>query len=263
MKSYIFLLAILASTAFAQQTETGFAKREVTIDTTTYCYQVFVPQAYTAEKKWPVILFLHGFGEGGTDCSAQTEVGLGPAILRQAEEFPAIVVFPQTPRRSLWIGEKEAMAMKALEQTIDEFSTDPARVYLTGLSLGGYGTWYLAVHYPNKFAAIAPVCGGILPPQRRRAFPPEIMAIVPKEKPYETIAKQVGKTPVWIFHGSDDPRVPVEESRQMYQALQAAGGIVKYTEYPGVLHNSWDNAYAEPGFFEWLFSQKLQVISAQ
>ncbi|MFQ5627315.1 MAG: prolyl oligopeptidase family serine peptidase, partial [bacterium] len=205
----------------------------------------------------PVILFLHGLGEGGSDCSAQTEVGIGPAIRRQIDTFPAIVVFPQAPRWTLWIGEKEAMALKALKQTMTEFNTDPARVYLTGLSLGGYGTWYLAAHNPNKFAALAPVAGGILPPQRRRGFPPEIMKIVPKEKPYETIARQIGKTPVWIFHGADDPRVPASESRNMHEALQATGGNVKFTEYPGVEHNSWDRAYAEPGFFEWLFRQNL------
>jgi predicted peptidase len=263
MKIYFFLLTILINTVFAQQNETGFVKREVTVDSTTYCYQVFIPQSYSAEEKWPVILFLHGFGEGGTDCIAQTEVGLGPAILRQVETFPAIVVFPQAPRWTLWVDEKETMALKALEQTIAEFNTDPTRVYLTGHSLGGYGTWYLAAHHPNKFAALAPVAGGILPPQRRRAFPPEIMAIVPKEKPYETIAKQIGKTPVWIFHGADDRRVPPDESRRMNKALQAVGGIVKYTEYRGVAHNSWDKAYAEPGFFEWLFAQKLNASTSE
>ncbi|MFQ5632893.1 MAG: prolyl oligopeptidase family serine peptidase [bacterium] len=263
MKAFFFLLILLSSTVYAQQPETGFLKRSVTIDSNDYCYQVFVPKAYTPMKKWPVILFLHGLGEGGADCSVQTEVGIGPAIRRQIGVFPAIVVFPQAPRWSLWIGALETMALKALEQTIAEFNTDPTRVYLTGLSLGGYGAWYLAAHHPNKFAALAPVAGGILPPQRRRAFPPEIMAIVPKEKPYETIARQIGKTPVWIFHGAEDPRVPASESRTMHEALKATGGNVRYTEYPGVAHNSWDKAYAEPGFFEWLFLQRLHVSASR
>lgn len=259
----VSLILILMFTACNAQTQTGFFQRQVTIDSTEYCYQVFVPKAYTPEKKWPIILFLHGAGERGSDCQRQTEVGLGPSIREQRDTFPAIVVMPQVPARQLWVGRLEQMALEALSQTQQEFNTDSTRIYLTGLSMGGYGSWYLTAHNPGKFAAVVPVAGGILPPSRRRPFPPEVMALVPKEKPYETIARRIGSTPVWIFHGSDDPRVPVTESRRMYAALQAVGGNVRYTEYPGVGHNSWDRAYAEPELFEWMLAQRLQVHSGE
>ena len=257
MKILCVLLLLVGSTACAQPQETGFVKRQLTFQDTEMCYQVFVPPGYSADKAWPVILFLHGAGERGTDCEEQAAVGLGPAVRQHMQDFPAIVVFPQAPPRSLWIGAMQDMAMAALQQTKAEFNVDTTRIYLTGLSMGGYGTWYLAAHSPGVFAAIAPVCGGVLPPQMRYGLPPEIAAYIPKDKPYETIAAKIGSTPTWIFHGDADDRVPVTESRQMYQALKAAGGDVRYTEYPGVPHNSWGKAYAETGFYEWLFAQRL------
>lgn len=244
-------------TAFTQNSQTGFLKRDLKVDGEKYCYQVFVPQNFKPDKKWPVILFLHGAGERGTDCERQTQIGLGPAIRKQIAAFPAIVVFPQCQPDSVWIGTMEELALKALDKTIKEFNGDPSRIYLTGLSMGGYGTWYLAAHQPKKFAAIAPVCGGIVPPPYR-LFPRNAMALIPKDKPYETVAKKIGKTPVWIFHGSADPVILVTESREMNDALKVLGGNVKYTEYPGVGHNSWDNAYGEPGFLAWLLSYRLE-----
>ena len=257
MKIFTILALLIASAACVQAQETGFVKRQLTFQDTEICYQVFVPPGYSADKAWPVILFLHGAGERGIDCDEQTAVGLGPAVRKQMQDFPAIVVFPQAPPRSLWIGPMEEMALATLQQTKAEFNVDTTRIYLTGLSLGGYGTWYLAAHNPGLFAAIAPVCGGVTPPRMRYGLPPEIMAFIPKEKPYETIAEKIGKTPVWIFHGDADRRIPVTESRNMHEALKAAGGDVRYTEYPGVPHNSWDHAYAETGFYEWPFAQRL------
>jgi predicted peptidase len=151
----------------------------------------------------------------------------------------------------------ETQALKALEQSLKEFNGDAQRVYLTGISMGGYGSWHLAARHPQKFAAIAPICGGVVPPPTF-PFPQAAAAHVPTEKPYETIAQQIGKTPVWIFHGDADPVIPVEESRQMAAALEKFGGAVKYTEYEGVNHNSWDRAYAEPEFVAWLLSHWLE-----
>jgi predicted peptidase len=251
-----FLLFAITCTesACARKIETGFLKRNVTIGTVTYYYQVYVPPDYTPKKKRPVILFLHGAGERGEDGELQTQVGIGPAIRRGTTHFPCIVVFPQCWRGAVWAGEMEK---QALEQTIKEFNGDRQRVYLTGLSMGGYGTWYFASRYPDKFAAIAPICGGVVPPARF-PFPPEAAAQIPTEKPYETIARKIGKTPVWIFHGDADQSIPVSESRQMHEALQALGGTVKYTEYPGVGHNSWDKAYGETEVVSWLLSQRLK-----
>ncbi|MGH7493849.1 MAG: dienelactone hydrolase family protein [bacterium] len=254
----VFALILLSfKIALTQNSQTGFLKRDLMVNGEKYCYQVFVPLHFAPDQKWPVILFLHGAGERGMDCERQTYIGLGSAIRKQIENFPAVVVFPQCRPDSVWIGTMEELAFKALDRSMKEFNGDPSRVYLTGLSMGGYGTWYLAAYHPKKFAAIAPVCGGILPPPGR-LFPRNAMAFIPKNKPYETIAKKIGKTPVWIFHGSADPVILVTESREMNEALKALGGNAKYTEYSGVGHNSWDNAYAEPGVISWLMSQRLQ-----
>jgi predicted peptidase len=151
----------------------------------------------------------------------------------------------------------EAQALAALDRTIKEFNGDRERVYLTGLSMGGYATWDLAAKYPGKFAAYVPICGGI----RGLKDHPEIAGALGRDAkvtdPYAETAQRIGKTPVWIFHGDADDSVPVEESRKMAEALKATGANYKYTEYAGIGHNSWEKAYAEPELVPWLLSQKL------
>jgi predicted peptidase len=123
--------------------------------------------------------------------------------------------------------------------------------------MGGYGTWDMAAKYPRRFAAFVPVCAGIVPPEK---FPMIGVTLAKDPKvtdPYAETARRIGSTPVWIFHGDADPAVPVEESRKMYDALQAAHANVKYTEYPGVAHDSWLKAYAEPDLPSWLLQQHL------
>lgn len=239
--------------------ETGFLNRSIKVGTTVYRYQVYVPADWTKSKKWPVILFLHGAGERGEDGIIQTEVGIGTAIRRYADRFPSIVVFPQCRKNFWWTHpEMQAQAVKALDQTIKEFNGDTQRVYLTGISMGGYGTWSLAAKYPEKFAALAPICGGIRLPERARSIagnPPED----PSADPYSATAQKIAKLPIWVFHGAADKVVPVSESRKMVEALKMAGGNVKYSEYEGVGHNSWDKAYAEPEFMPWLLSQRLST----
>lgn len=252
-----FMLPVMATCAsFFFPPATGFLQRKVTLNRNEYCYQVFLPKNFTPKQKWPVILFLHGAGERGEDCEAQTEVGLGALLQQQRETFPCIVVLPQCRTREVWFGAMEQYALQALEQSLAEFNGDRTRVYLTGLSMGGYGTFYFAARNPNKFAALMPICGGVVPPPRF-PFPPKAQEQLPREKPYETIAKQIGKTPVWAFHGDADPTIPASESRSMAAALRALGGNVKYTEYQGVEHNSWDRAYAEKEWLPWMLAQKL------
>ncbi len=237
--------------ARAKKIETGFLDRTATVAGAEYKYQVFIPDNWTPKKKWPVILFLHGAGERGDDGLIQTEVGIGRAIRRDRSRVPAIVVMPQC-RKDVWWTDSAMgdVAMAALEQAEKEFYGDSARIYLTGLSMGGYGTWYLAGKYPGKFAAIAPICGGILMPDLSRKQSPD------DSKPYAEAAGKIGKnTPVWIFHGGDDPVVPVAESQRMAAAMKALGGEVRYTEYPGVGHNSWEKAYDEAELFPWLLSK--------
>jgi predicted peptidase len=249
-----FVAALLAAPARARIPETGFLDRTVTLGGTKYKYQVFVPDNWTPSKKWPVILFLHGVGERGDDGLAQTDIGLGSAIRMNRSRFPAIVVMPQCRKNVWWFDPPmDDLAMAALAQAEKEFQGDPRRVYLTGLSMGGYGAWHLAAKYPGKFAALAPVCGGILRPEEARVHPPQ------EKKPYTDAAKKIGgNTPVWIFHGAMDDTVPVTESRRMAEAMKALGGEVRYTEYPGVGHDSWNKAYAETELFTWMLSKTLR-----
>ena len=245
-------LMVLVSPAMAQQHETGFLDRQVTVEGTAYRYQIFVPVDYTPETRWPVILFLHGAGERGADGVLQTEVGLGRALRRDAARFPAIVVMPQAPRDTRWTGAPGVAAIAALDAAVDEFSTDADRVYLTGLSLGGNGTWYLAYAHPDRFAALAPICGFVGGVAGR--FP----AFVPDDTRslHEQVAERIRGIPTWIFHGEIDSVVPVSESRAMAEALKTLGSPVTYSELPGTNHNSWDAAYASPALTDWLFAQR-------
>lgn len=250
-----FVAALFVAPARAKIPETGFLDRIVTLGNTKYKYQVFVPDNWTPNKKWPVILFLHGIGESGHDGLAQTDLGIATAIRVNRSRFPAIVVLPQC-RKNLWWTDSpmDDLAMAALSQAEKEFQGDPRRIYLTGLSMGGYGTWHLAAKYPGKFAALVPICGGILRPEEARVHPPQ------DKKPYADAAKKIGSnTPVWIFHGAFDDTVPVTESRRMAEAMKALGGETRYTEYPGVGHDSWDKAYAEPELFTWMLSKTLNA----
>ena len=260
----ILLSAIFfALTSSARAAETGFLDRTVKIGAENYRYQVYVPRDWSKGRKWAVILFLHGAGERGDDGLVQTEVGIGAAIRRKVDRFPAIVVMPQCRKEQWWTQDAmQEQALKAFEQSVKEFNGDPARFYLTGLSMGGYGTWSIASKHPGKFAALVPICGGIRPPPRVN-IPDADKASDPNVDPYAEAARKIGKTPVWIFHGGADPVVPPEESRKMNEALKAAGGDVKYTEYENVGHNSWDKAYAEPELMKWMLGLSLKAASPE
>ena len=254
----VILIGAAATTVFGRKHETGFLDRTVTVIGEVYRYQVYVPQGFDSKKKWPVILFLHGVGERGNDGVLPTDVGIAHAIRLNESRFPFIVVIPQCRNDKRWIHpEMQAQALAALEQSIKEFHGDRDRLYLTGLSMGGYGTWNMTATQPGKFAAYVPICGGIFGPPKAPDARVSLAADPNVSDPYAETAKRIGSTPIWIFHGSADDTVPVEESRKMAQALQAAKANVRYTEYAGVGHNSWDRAYAEPELVSWLLSQKL------
>ena len=260
MKSVgVIIAAVLLSAelALAQSGETGFLNRSVILDGTEYAYQVYVPREYRPTTAWPVILSLHGAGERGNDGLLQTEVGLGSAIRRHADRYPAIVVFPQSAVDGTWQGLGARVALAALDKSIAEFRTDPSRVYLTGLSMGGNGVWYLAFHNPDRFAALVVVCGFVTPLQgssSKTAYP--AIAADPASDPFAEVAKPLARLPIWIFHGDNDKAVPVEESRGMASALKAIGADVQYSELAGVGHNVWDTAYNMPDLPSWLFEQQ-------
>lgn len=241
----LLLLLLLHAAASAQPTpavrpETGFLKRTAAVNGRSYAYRVYVPEGYKPGQAYPVVLYLHGVGEWGQYNELQMGHGLGSVIQlyshKRPERFGAfLAVFPQEPAPELWFGDGAEQAIKALDQTVAEFKADPMRLYLTGLSLGGYGTWYLAAKYPGKFAAVAPAAGGVRVPEWfDQAFASPMLTAY-KSNPlctYAATAKAVGSTPVWVFHGAKDEVVPVTESRQMVAALKAAGHPAKYTEYP-------------------------------
>jgi predicted peptidase len=258
----IFLWACLwiVVPVLAKSHETGFLDRTITLQGVTYKYQVFVPENWTPKQKWPVVLFLHGSGERADDGLQQTDTGIGTAIRVDRSRFQAIVVMPQC-RKNLWWVEPPMndLAIATLEAATKEFHGDTSRTYLTGLSMGGYGTWYLAQKYPGRFAALVVICGGIHPPAATLKAHPELIKWAPADGPksYVEAAARIGKVPVWIFHGADDEIVPVSESQRMQAAMKQIGAEVHYTEYSGVKHVSWDKAYDEPKLFPWLFSKSL------
>ena len=237
----------------AQPIETGFLNRSVSIAGTTHRYQVYVPATYRANIAWPVILFLHGSGESGTDGMLPTEVGLATALRRHPGRYPAIVVFPQTPSETSGNAVTAKIALAALDRTLGEFNTDKKRVYLTGLSMGGSGAWYLAYRHPERFAALVPVCGWVAKIDGESAS-----IVAPGESPFAALAKRLGRLPVWIYHGGSDTVVPVDESRNAFAALKAAGGDVRYTEIAGGNHNAWDAAYQSEDLPAWLFMHSLR-----
>jgi len=240
----------VAVAACARAPETGFLDRSVTVDGQEFRYQVYVPREYQASRDWPVILFLHGAGERGSDGLSQTQVGLGAAIRLAPDRWPAITVFPQVPEDLTWQGTPGRVAMAALEATEAEYRTDADRVYLTGLSLGGNGTWYLGYEHADRFAALVAICGFV--EARSEAFP----AFTPAADPFAEVAARIAHLPVWIVHGDADQLVPVEQSRRMAAALRELGADVTYVELPGVNHNSWDPGYADAALAPWLFAKR-------
>ncbi|SEM36641.1 Alpha/beta hydrolase family protein [Luteibacter sp. UNCMF331Sha3.1] len=249
LRTLAFVTAILATSAHAAPAR--FVERTVDVQGRTYRYQVFVPADVSAHPA--VVLFLHGSGERGDDNAKQMSQGL-PPWLKAHSDFPAVVVIPQAPDDTEWTDKADAdMAMAALEKSVGEFHGDRKRLYLTGLSMGGYGSWQLAVDHPRTFAAAAIICGGVspLPDDGRNLF---VHGVPEGDDPFAWVAKRIGATPVWIFHGGDDNVVPTEQSRKMHAALVARGAQVKYTEFPGVNHGSWDKAYATPDLWDWMFA---------
>jgi poly(3-hydroxybutyrate) depolymerase len=236
--------------------DTGFLNRTVSLQGTTYRYQIYVPEQWRPTQSWPIILFLHGRGERGFEGLWQTQVGLPMAVRDHPDRWPFLIVMPQVPFHHYWTDhEMMKMAMAALDQSTREFEGDPQRTYLTGLSMGAYGVWELAKNYRGHFAAIAPVSGGIFWSYAPSRWKDE--QILPAE-----YAARLGRTPTWIFHGLDDPVVQPKQSEIMYDALKANGGDVRLWLYSGVRHNSWDRVYQNPELPRWFLAHHLDQVAA-
>jgi predicted peptidase len=198
---------------------------------TVHCrYLLHVPAGYARSRtRWPLLLFLHGAGERGNDLALVKKHG-PPKFVDDDPDFPFLMVSPQCPADQWW--DVEVLAA-LLDSVTKRYRVDPKRLYVTGLSMGGYGTWALALHQPKRFAAIAPVCGG----------------------GNRLLAKRIAHLPVWAFHGAEDDVVPLDQSEKMIQALRAAGSAPKFTVYPDAGHDSWTETYANRELYEWLLRQ--------
>lgn len=193
-------------------------------------YLAYLPKDYESKSEWPLVLFLHGSGERGSDLNLIKKHGL-PMLVAEGQDFPFILISPQCPEDDWW----DPYALDALmDSVVKKYKADESRLYATGLSMGGYGTWSLAQHNPERFAAIAPVCGG------GNRFS----------------VKRLVHTPVWAFHGAKDTVVLPEESQEMVDEINKAGGEAKLTIYPDATHNSWTRTYNNPELYEWLLSHQ-------
>ncbi|MFD2246382.1 dienelactone hydrolase family protein [Pontibacter ruber] len=197
-----------------------------------YPYHIYYPASYTSDpaKKWPLILSLHGAGERGENMELVAKQGL-PRYLEDKPDFPFVVAYPQCPKGTYWL---VPLLNNWLEQVLAEVNADESRIYLTGYSMGGYGTWRWASDNPEKFAAILPICGG---------------GDVNK-------AHNLVHTPIWAFHGKRDNIVPLDETTEMVIAVEALGGNVKLTIYPDLFHDSWTVTYNNPAIYDWLLQHK-------
>jgi predicted esterase len=239
--------------------ETGFLNRTVTLQGVTYRFVVYLPEEFRretgekTEKPWPIILFLHGRGERGSEGLWQTQIGLPQQIRDHPERWPFIVVMPQCPLRHFWTDpEMLQLAIASLDQEAREFHADPDRTYLIGLSLGGYGAWELARNFPRRWAAIAIAASGIFwsyEPERWREI-----STLPAE-----YARRLAHTPIWLFHGAEDTTVIPRQSEAMFDALKAESGHVRLWIYEGLHHDSWTRAFNEPELPRWLLSHHLNA----
>lgn len=209
-------------------------------------YSLYLPPGFESASsiKWPVVFFLHGAGERGTDLSLIQKHGLVQQV-HEGQDFPFILVAPQC--REDWTWDRSLDDLDCLlDEIIGIYPVDTERIYVTGLSMGGYGTWHWGARHPRVFAALVPICGGTMP---LMGFPEKI-----------AVLKDM---PIWVFHGADDQVVPPARSEELVQVLLSLNAPVRFTKYAGVGHNSWRRAYEEPELIPWLLQQKNTRFSLE
>jgi len=195
-------------------------------------YLVYLPSGYEREpsRRWPLVVFLHGMGERGGDIQRLRRTGLPRAVERRGN-LAYVLVAPHCPDGTVW---QPKLLGRLLDGVLESQRVDPRRVVLTGLSMGGMGTWRWGMDQPERFAALVPVCGGVAP----------------------SGVGALRDMPIWAFHGDADPVVPIDGHRRIVDAAKAAGARVRFTVYPGVGHNCWDRAYGDPSLEEWMLLQR-------
>ena len=197
-------------------------------------YLLYLPKGYSEAEKYPLLVFLHGAGERGNNIELIKKHG-PPKLIEAGHEFPFIILSPQVPYEEWWSPD---LVRWITQDIIKRYSVDKTKVYLTGLSMGGFGTWETATRYPEMYAAIAPICGGGDP----------------------TRVNRIKNLPIWVFHGAKDPLVPISRSEEMYNALKEYGNI-SFTVYPDAEHDSWTETYENPKLYEWLLSHSCETNS--
>ncbi len=223
------LMFCTATPVFCEDSSQKAAKLDIEIKAHVD-YWIYLPQDYDKQEKVPLLLFLHGAGERGNDLN-KVKVHGPPKLIAAGKNFPFIVVSPQCPEGRWWATHELVALIDNLES---QYKIDPDRIYVTGLSMGGFGTWALADRIPNRLAAIAPICGG----------------------GNTVTARSFAKLPTWVFHGAKDTVVPLSLSQDMVDAMKKHGGEPKLTIYPEAGHDSWTETYNNPEFYEWLLAQK-------
>ncbi len=261
LKSLVFTISLIPAFAVGNNFSDKVAERFeactfVSVTGSTLPYRLLAPRKKARSGIYPLILFLHGSDERGSDNSKQLYAGLNIfADEKRMDKYPCFIAAPQCPKSMKWtdVDWKEerhrmsdtptpalAMAIELIEALQKKLTVDKTRTYITGYSMGGFGTWEAIERRPDLFAAAVPICGG----------------------GDETRATRITDMPVWAFHGALDQIVKVGRSRNMVNAIVAAEGVPRYTEYPSINHFSWGLAYSDPSMFEWLFIQRKQQATS-
>lgn len=237
MKTYFLILLTIIMVSISvqsqnkKQTVNKFEK-EISIKVSAQ-YLIYLPKDYDETKNnYPLVLFLHGAGERGEDIEKVKVHGL-PRLVNEGRQFPFIIVSPQCPDDKIW----DANTLIALLDNVEaNYRVDKNKIYITGLSMGGYGTWLLAIAQPNRFAAIAPVCGW--------SNPVEIC--------------KLSKMPIWVFHGAKDVVVPIISEELLVERLKSCGSDIKFTVYPEANHDAWTETYNNDELYKWMLEQSLE-----
>ena len=256
----ISIALLLSATLLSQNNTAELFEKSIHISESgdTLLYRILYPEDYDPQGNYPLVLFMHGAGERGSDNEKQlthgTSLFTNP---KNRQNYPAIVVFPQCPENKYWVDiairktlkdgldqtfksmadsavAEQRMTIELVHHLIEYEAVDPDRLYIMGLSMGAMGTFEILARHPQLFAAAIPICGG---------------------GNVDAAAKYAPYTSVWITHSAKDDVVPVKFSQEIYSALKAAGADVKYTEFPDANHNAWDPTFELPGLLEWLFSK--------